>query len=726
MPDRRDRLTGMTGLPQPGNAPTEKIDPTVAVPRPVRRQLLLYAPAPAQPAPYIALFEMEGFDVLVANSPDVATVLLQNSSPTLIVALVPIMGEELRALFRKYAPDAEVRAFAGLMPVLEDAVVRPRDAFEFAIRSIVATAGVLSAMRKTPRERTVRILQLTEKAAASLRFTAADAAAARVLAALFDVPHALAAAGTSNTEQMNAETRRKERDVHRALLEEFIAGLNAPFTIVLAPPSGDPAHRTPTPLEVVEAAAAFAILQETRVSQPELALRKQALASDVHPVAAEAVIGAAMRTTMNRGRILVVDSDAGARNLLALRLANEGYSTDVAADGRAALDHIRREQPALIISETVLPAMDGFTLLDTLRHEGRQIPFVFLSARNDALSMNKGLLLGAADFLPKPINTEVLLTKLQKLMGQSFAATDASARLTLSDVTRDGPEEYPPLSYSDLAPGVLIRGRFRLEKDLGEGGMGKVFKARDERLEEDVVIKVMKDTLAGDNKTLEHFKREIRLARKISHPAVVRIFDFFELGSLKFVTMEYLQGTDLAHEIVRRGAFPTAVALRIGIEFFEGLAAAHDLNVVHRDIKPHNVYLLAGGHVKILDFGIAQGLDPERPDHTQTQSIIGTPDYMSPEQLLGQKLDARTDIYSAGVMLYELLTGALPFEGKDTTERIAARLTSPPAAPSKRAPRIHADIDAFVLRLLARNREERWPDARSAAEELRNLIKNIR
>ena len=725
MADRRDRLTGMTGMPA-GSAPTQKLDATVAVPRPVRRQALLYAPPPASPAPYIALFEVEGFDVLVANGPESASVLLQNSSPTLIVALVPILGDELRDLFRKLAPNAEVRAFPGLMPVLEEAVVRPRDAFEFAIRSIVATAGVLSATRKTPRERTVRILQLTEKGATALRFTSADASAARVLAALYDVPHALASAGSTRTEQQDAETRRKERDVHRGLLEEFIAGLRPPFPIVMTPPPGDPAQRTPTPLELVEAAAALAVMNEMRVAEPDLALRKLALANEVHPVAAEAVIGAATGTTAARGRILIVDGDAGSRNLLALRLANEGYGTDIAADGYTALESVRENPPALILSETVLPGLDGFSLLDTLRREGRHVPFVFLSARNDALSMNKGLLLGAADFLPKPINTEVLLTKLQKLMGQQFEAAEASARITLSDVTRGGAEPHPTIRYSELAPGVTVLGRFRIEKDLGEGGMGKVFKARDERLEEEVVLKVMKDTLTSDPKTLEHFKREIRLARRISHPAVVRIFDFFEAGPLKFVTMEYLHGTDLAHEIARRGAFPPPVALRIGAEFFEGLAAAHALNVVHRDIKPHNVYLLAGGHVKILDFGIAQGLDPERPDHTVTQSIIGTPDYMSPEQLLGQKIDARTDIYSAGVMLYELLTGALPFEAKDATERIAARISTNPVAPSKRAPRVPPEVDDFVLRLLGRTRDERWPDASSAATELRNLIKAIR
>ena len=130
--------------------------------------------------------------------------------------------------------------------------------------------------------------------------------------------------------------------------------------------------------------------------------------------------------------------------------------------------------------------------------------------------------------------------------------------------------------------------------------------------------------------------------------------------------------------------------------------------------------------MKILDFGIAQGLDPERPDHTVTQTIIGTPDYMSPEQLLGQKLDSRTDIYSAGVMFYEMLTGAIPFDGNDATTRITARLNRDPDPPSRRAPRVSHEVDSFVLRLLARNRDERWKDARSAASKLRELIPHIR
>src|SRR5437870_4249015 len=159
----------MTGLPT-SHAPTQRVEPTIVAPRVHRRQALLYAPPPTAPAPYITLLEAEGFDVLVANSPESAAILLGNASPAFIIAIVPILGEDLRDLFRKHSPNAEVRVLPGLMAVLEDAVVRPRDAVEFAIRSIAATAGVLAAMRNTPRERTARILQLTEKSAGRRRY----------------------------------------------------------------------------------------------------------------------------------------------------------------------------------------------------------------------------------------------------------------------------------------------------------------------------------------------------------------------------------------------------------------------------------------------------------------------------------------------------------------------------------------------------------------------------
>ena len=722
MADRRDRLGGMTSVTPP-NAPTVRLDPTVASPpRAARRQALLIAPPPANAGPYVTILEAEGLDVLVAISIDSARVLLENASPSLIVALVPLLGDELREELRRRAPNAELRVFSGLASLLEETVVPPRSAFDFALRAIVATAGVLASARGTPRERTVRILQWSGRAAASLKLPEAGVAAVRVIAALYDLPRALAPAAP--TPAATSEQQRGERDTHRALLREFIAGLESPFPIDADLPPGDPAERDPAPLELVEAAGAYALLVEQRVPNPALVVRKLGASGELHPIACEAVVGAAAREQggARNARILVIDSDSAARNLLALRLTNEGYDADVAADGRAALEMIRRDPPALIITETVLSGLDGFALLDTLRHEGRHIPLVFLSTRNDPVSINKGLLLGASDFLVKPINTEILLTKLQRLLGHTIAATELSARLTLSDVSQYGAPGQQLVSYDELAPGVAILGRFRLLEDLGEGGMGKVFRARDERLDEDVVVKIMKESLTGDPKTLEHFKREIRLARRISHPSVVRIFDFWEAGPLKFVTMEYLQGVDLSSEIKRRGAFPIPVAVRLASEFFEGLAAAHDIGIVHRDIKPHNVLLLTSGRLKVLDFGIAQGLDPSGPDAgTITTTVIGTPDYMSPEQLLGQRVDVRTDLYSAGIMLYEVLTGRLPFHSEDRTERITARLHRPPAPPSTFNASITPPLDAFIMKLLATSREQRQPSARAVIEELQPL-----
>jgi CheY-like chemotaxis protein len=445
--------------------------------------------------------------------------------------------------------------------------------------------------------------------------------------------------------------------------------------------------------------------------------------AELHPAAVEAVLAASGREGgKDRASILLVDGDTGSRNLLALRLGNEGYSTRTAADGRTALEEIRREAPGLVLSEAVLPGLDGFALLDTLKREGKgKIPFMFLSSRADPLSTNKGLLLGAVDFIAKPVNFEVLLTKLEKVLAQAVDLSGVSARISLSDVTQVGNTEYPPVSYEELQAGTAILGRFQIESDLGEGGMGKVFKARDERLEEQVVIKVMKPGFSDD--ILRRFKREIRLARKITHPGVVRIFDFWEAGPLKFVTMEYLEGTDLRAEIKRRGAFPVPVALRVATEIFEALSAAHDVGVVHRDMKPHNVVMLPSGKVKVLDFGIAQGLEPNTPDSATVTggAILGTPEYMSPEQLMAEKLDPRTDIYSTGVMLYELLTGQLPFPSEDRIAGARMRLVSDPEPPSSKNPNIPENLESLVLRLLQRKRDDRYASAADVVADLNQM-----
>ncbi len=545
------------------------------------------------------------------------------------------------------------------------------------------------------------------------------------MGALHDIPDALSGETADSDDTIATLLDKPEPQGRWDVLSQFGAGIGSPFELGAATPEGDPKDRPPTAHELTEAAADYVTLVEQSAPRPAFELRKRVGSVGLHPGAVEALVAAAggEQAAATRGRVLVVDGDPVARHLLALRLGNEGYDVETVADGRAALEAVRAKPPSAVLSETVLAGLDGYGLLDAMKREGHGgIPFVFVSSRADPLSTNKGLLLGAADFLAKPINTEVLLTKLQKLMGEALRRADVSARITLSDVEGASVESYPTMSYDELVPGVSVMARFRLLADLGEGGMGKVFKAHDERLEEDVVIKVMKDSLTGDPKVLEHFKREIRLARKISHPAVVRIYDFWEAGPLNFVTMEFLEGVDLRHEVKRRGALPMAVAIRLATELFEGLAAAHDIGVVHRDIKPHNVLLLAGGHVKILDFGIAQGLDPTSPDaKTLTTTPVGTPEYMSPEQLLGEKLTAKTDLYSGGVVFFELLTGRLPFVGEDRMQTAMLRLQADAPPPSSVNPGLAPAVDRVVLRLLARDRSQRPASAEAALVELRQL-----
>ena len=720
MNERRDRLDQMMSTPSAEPAAAPPTPKTSADPR-ERKKALLFAPPPAQSAPYLKLLESEGFDVVLAQDPPAAESLLRSTSPALILALAPAVGSEVLDRWREIAPQVEVRVIPGLPQLLEEQLASPKELLEFTIRVLSFLSGMIAKPLGIPASRDGQVLHTAEKAAQALGFDARRLVTVRLAAVLGGLAKALHADG----EHGSATTAAAENG---NLLADFAQAMGCPFPVGGEPPAGPKGSRPPTPGELVEVATRLILLREQNDPDPSLALRRLAMEgesgeSELHPAAVEAVLAAAGRTSgKERASVLLVDGDSGSRNLLALRLGNEGYTTRTAADGRSALEEIRREAPGLILSETVLPGLDGFALLDALKREGKgNIPFMFLSSRADPLSVNKGLLLGAVDFIAKPVNFEVLLTKLEKVLAQAVDLSGVSARLSLSDVTLSGNADYPLVQYDELQAGTTILGRFNIEADLGEGGMGKVFKARDERLEEQVVIKVMKPGFSDD--VLRRFKREIRLARKITHPGVVRIFDFWEAGPLKFVTMEFLEGTDLRAEIKRRGAFPVPVALRVAAEIFEALAVAHEVGVVHRDMKPHNVVMLPSGKVKVLDFGIAQGLEPNTPDSATVArgSIMGTPEYMSPEQLMAEKLDPRTDLYSVGVMLYELLTGQLPFASEDRIEGARMRLVSDPAPPTSKKPDIPDNVDGLVLRLLQRKRDERYASATEVLADLGRL-----
>ncbi len=275
--------------------------------------------------------------------------------------------------------------------------------------------------------------------------------------------------------------------------------------------------------------------------------------------------------------------------------------------------------------------------------------------------------------------------------------------------------EFPEV----LRDGCVFAGRYRVDGLLGRGGMGVVLRVHDLHLDEEVALKVVRSGLAKDPAFLDLMKQEIRLARKITHRYVLRTHDFGESDGLPFVTMEYLNGITLRSLLDGRGRLPPPLVLRIARQVAEGLEAAHAVGVVHRDIKPANVLFDGRGDVKIMDFGLAAptaGLAAG-----EAGAIVGSPRYMSPEQIRGNRVDARTDLYALGVMLFELCSGLPPFDSGSIGSLLTLHLSTPAPALSEVMPGITPELDALLKRLMAKAPEDRPQTAAEVAEILKLL-----
>src|SRR5215831_10510607 len=213
-----------------------------------------------------------------------------------------------------------------------------------------------------------------------------------------------------------------------------------------------------------------------------------------------------------------------------------------------------------------------------------------------------------------------------------------------------------------LEPGTVLAGRYQIVDTLGVGGMGAVYRAFDRQLTRIVALKTILPEMAATPSALKRFKQEVLLAQSVVHKNIVRIFDIGEDGPTKFITMDFVEGTDLKGLIKEKGKLPPAEAAGILRQVCQGLEAAHAVGVVHRDLKPQNIMIEKDGHIVVMDFGIARS--GESRGATQTGAFLGTSEYMSPEQAKTENVDARSDIFSIGLIFYELLTGKLPFQGK--------------------------------------------------------------
>ncbi|HET6434116.1 MAG TPA: serine/threonine-protein kinase, partial [Xanthomonadaceae bacterium] len=252
--------------------------------------------------------------------------------------------------------------------------------------------------------------------------------------------------------------------------------------------------------------------------------------------------------------------------------------------------------------------------------------------------------------------------------------------------------------HADLAPGSVLGGRYRIEGVLGVGGMGVVYRATDLALEVPVALKLLRPELAGRDEAFARFRQELLLARQVSSPRVVRIHDLAQADGRWLISMDCVEGESLDRLLDRTGPLPVDDALRIARQVAEGLAAAHAKGVIHRDLKPANVLLDARSDAYINDFGVARSLATS--GQTRTGAVVGTPDYLSPEQARGGIADARSDLYALGLMLYEMLAGRLPFAGGTTAEVLAQRMLQVPPPVTRARPGLPAWLARLVDRLL--------------------------
>ena len=274
---------------------------------------------------------------------------------------------------------------------------------------------------------------------------------------------------------------------------------------------------------------------------------------------------------------------------------------------------------------------------------------------------------------------------------------------------------------SHIVKQKLIGGRYSLRGPLGSGGMAEVFLAHDEVLERDVALKVLREQYAGDEGFVERFRREARSAASLSHPHIVHTYDWgsSEEGGAYYMAMEYVPGGTLKDRILAHGALPPRTAIEVASQIAEALEAAHGRGVVHRDVKPQNVLLTASGEVKVADFGIARAANATTT--SQSGLIMGTAGYMAPEQAKGECAGPRSDLYSLGVVLYEMLTGEVPYED-DTPATVATKhITEPPQSPREANPEVPEEIDALTLRLLAKAPDDRYGSAAELLEDLRRV-----
>jgi CheY-like chemotaxis protein len=506
-------------------------------------------------------------------------------------------------------------------------------------------------------------------------------------------------------------------------------------------------------------------------------------AHEPEPAAARAAPAA--EAAPAQARMLIVDDGAENRDVLRRRLEREGHAVETAENGRRALELVAQRPFDLVLLDVLMPELDGYAVLDALKGSPatRDIPVIMISALDELEGIVRCIERGAEDYLHKPFDPVLLrarinaslekkrlrdqeveylrevnrvieaaaaveggryrpgalaevtrrddelghLARVFDSMAQQIKAREERLRDRVRDLRqeiewarRDSREADSSVDGGNLRSGETFAQRYEIIAVLGRGGMGTVYRAKDLELEEEIAVKTLRPEFVADKTLLARFKDEIRLARRLTDANIVRTHDFGEWSGVCFLTMECVQGITIRELIDTRGRLGVSATLAIAAQLAHSLAVAHEHGVIHRDIKPQNLLVDEAGVLKVMDFGVAR-LAERSTANTEAGLVLGTPAYMPPEQLLGEAVDARSDLYAAGVVLYECLTGKLPFEAGSVISLVAKLLKEDARPPQDVNPEIPPALSALVLQLLAKRPEDRVQTAADLGTQLAAL-----
>lgn len=401
--------------------------------------------------------------------------------------------------------------------------------------------------------------------------------------------------------------------------------------------------------------------------------------------------------------ILVVDDNPVTRVLCSRVLTRDGYRVLLAEDGIEALRLIKEEPVDLVLLDVMMPGLSGFDVLEAVRklYPSNRLRVLMVTAKDQSEDVVKAFKLGADDYITKPLDVPIMMARIKVHLRSRNAVPE------------------PPRSVMDQGIGSVLEERYRLESMIGQGNFGTVFRATHLTLKRPVAVKIFSKGLrAGGSEA--RFRREAISACRIDHPNAVKVLDLSVTESgVPYLVMELLEGRSLADELSRDGCLTLERCGQLLAPICEVLSEAHEVGIVHRDVKPQNIFLHQGRQgevVKVLDFGIAKLADDSAFEEKLTlDGLVGTPTYMAPERFSGGECDQGVDVYSLGVMLYEMLTGRPPFDNDgDLFKLIVLHMDEAPVSPCELRPELSLAIGQLVLDTLSKDRTAR-PSASEVA-----------